>query len=151
MIKFFYRSLLLTLLVSLTSCGAYKDVQLKGVEDVSVKEFTNSAIVVEVKAKIHNPNGYDITIYDTDLDFTVNGTKLGKAKMDENIVLKKKSEEVYTIIARADTEDISSKMGLLFPILMTGRAKINVKGDVYAKALFVKKKVPVEMKQEVKF
>jgi LEA14-like dessication related protein len=143
--------LLFAISISLSSCGIYKDVEFVGVDDVSVKEFSATAIIVEVKAVINNPNGFDITIYDSDLDFIVNGTKLGKAKIDETIVLIKKAQNTYTFIVKADTEGLSSKMGLLFPILMTGKAKVKVKGDIFAKALGMKKKAPIEFAEEIAF
>ncbi len=82
--------LLLFITFGLSSCGIYQPVQFKGVEDVSVQQFSQTAIVVEVQAIIDNPNGYNITIYDSDLDFMVNGTKFGKAKIDRTITLKRK-------------------------------------------------------------
>ena len=137
--------------MSLSSCGIYKEVQFKGVKDVSVKEFTTSAIVVEVQAIINNPNGFDITIFDSDLDFIVNGTKLGKAKIADKIVLKKKAQDTYTFVLKADMEDLSSKVGLLLPILLTGKAKVKIKGKVLAKAIGMKKKVPIEFIEEIVF
>ena len=143
--------LLFVICVSLSSCGIYKEVEFIGVEDILVKEFSVTAIIIEVKAIINNPNGFDITIFDSDLDFIVNGTKLGKARFDANIILTKKAQETYTFMIKADMEGLASKVGLLFPILMTGKAKVKVKGDIFVKALGMKKKAPIEFVEEITF
>ena len=95
-------------------------------------------------AHIHIPIHFVLNLF-------VNGTKLGKARFDDNIVLKKKAQETYSFTIKADMEDLSSKVGLLFPILMTGKAKVKVKGDVFAKALGMKKKAPIEFIEEISF
>jgi LEA14-like dessication related protein len=143
--------LLLFITFGLSSCGIYQPVQFKGVEDVSVQQFSQTAIVVEVQAIIDNPNGYNITIYDSDLDFMVNGTKFGKAKIDRTITLKKKAKDTYTFVVKADMQGLSGKMGVLFPILLTGKATVKVKGNVLAKALGLKKKAPIEFVEELSF
>ncbi|MBT6438928.1 MAG: hypothetical protein HOK72_04420 [Flavobacteriales bacterium] len=143
--------LLIATCVSLNSCGIYKEVEFIGVEDILVKEFSATAIIIEVKAIINNPNGFDITIFDSDLDFIVNGTKLGKARFDDNIILTKKAQEKYSFMIKADMEGLASKVGLLFPILMKGKAKVKVKGDIFVKALGMKKKTPIEFVEEITF
>ena len=142
---------LLWITVVLFSCGIYKQVQFKGVEDVSVQQFSQTAIVVEVAAIIDNPNGYDITLYDSDLDFMVNGTKMGKATIDRSITLKKKAKDTYSFVVKADTQGLGAKMGVLLPILLTGKATVKVKGVVLAKALGLKKKAPIEFVEEIAF
>ncbi len=48
-------------------------------------------------------------------------------------------------------QGLSGKMGVLFPILLTGKATVKVKGNVLAKALGLKKKAPIEFVEELSF
>ena len=129
---------LFTLTISLSSCGIYKEVEFVEVDNVNVKEFSTSAIIFEITAVINNPNRFNITISDSDLDFIVNGTHIGKANIDETIVLKKKQEGTYTFILKADMDGLFSKVGLLLPILLSGKAKVKVKGNILAKVHGIK-------------
>lgn len=142
---------LFTLTISLSSCGIYKEVEFVEVDNVNVKEFSTSAIIFEIKAVINNPNRFNITISDSDLDFIVNGTHIGKANIDETIVLKKKQEGTYTFILKADMDGLFSKVGLLLPILLSGKAKVKVKGNILAKVHGINKIAPVEFDEEIVF
>ena len=81
----------------------------------------------------------------------VNGTHIGKANIDETIVLKKKQEGTYTFILKADMDGLFSKVGLLLPILLSGKAKVNIKGNILAKVHGINKIAPVEFDEEIVF
>jgi LEA14-like dessication related protein len=133
----------------LTSCIAYKQLEFKGIEDVLVNEFSQKGIDVEIKANIYNPNGYNIKIVGSELDFYVAGTKIGCADIDNNIVIKKKLEKTYAIRLKADPSQIKLGLTTMLGILFTQKANVRVKGLIKAKALGVSKNVPVDFEQSI--
>lgn len=149
--KSVFSFLLLLTSLSLVSCLSYKDVQFKGVEDFNVKNFSQKEIVVEVSAKVNNPNSYNITIVDSDLDLFLNGTKMGKATIDSHIKLKKKTEQVYTFMVKANMSNIGSKVQALFPILLAKRAAVKINGSIKAKAMGARKSVPIDVSEQLSF
>ena len=132
----------------LFSCQVYKNVEFKGVEDVKVNEFSKKGIDVDLKVKIFNPNTYNIKIDESDLDFYIAGTKVGKAQI-EAIKLKKKTEQSYDISLKAAPDQLKLGLSTMMSILFSGKATVGVKGELKAKALVVSKVIPVNFEQTI--
>lgn len=150
----FYRnifklSLILTSVFVFSSCEVFEELVFKGIEDVNVREFSQKGIDVEIKAKIFNPNAFNIKIVDSDLDFYVAGTKIGGASIDDNIKIHKKLEKDYSIRLKAAPDQLKLGLATMMQILFTGKASVRVKGNIKARALAITKSVPVDFEQTI--
>jgi len=137
-------------LIALTSCGDFQDVTFSGIENVKVNKVSQQGLDVDITAKIKNPNKVAFTIYKSDLDATIAGMNVGKARITNNVKIKANSEEAYTFNVQSDFSKLS--IGELPNLLSiaTGRSiKVGLKGNLKVGKLLVKKKYPVDMVKTV--
>jgi len=149
--QFLKYSCLLFIVLNLTSCIQYKEVQIVNVKDVGIKNITPKGIEIEVAMQIKNPNKYAISIVESDLLIFIKEKKIGTAAIKEKVKLGKKSNEIYRFTIQTKTEDLLSG---IFPIMMGAITKksldLHVLGDIKAKAKGLSKKVPIDFRERVK-
>jgi|GEM_PF-4932203 len=135
-----------------SGCTLFREVEMHGVEDIRVEEFSASGVRLHADIKLHNPNGYKVKMTRADLDLRANNKYIGKVKLDETLVLQRKFEGVQTVKFSVAQEKLSLEfLGQVFMIALTGRATLDIEGSVTGKGMGVAKKVPVKHKEEVKF
>lgn len=146
----FYISILI-LTISTIGCMSYKEVEVIEVTEVGVKEFTAKGVEIEVAMQIKNPNNYNISIVDSDLELFAKGNRVGTANIENKVTLPKKSNQIHRFIITSSFKDMGSS---IFPILMNvlggGAIDVQIKGDIKAKAKGVGKRFPVDFKEKVK-
>ena len=134
--------------VSLSSCLTYEEVEFVGVKDVDVESFSMKEAVVKVTVQVKNPNKYKIKITNSDLDLFLNGNDLGKAVIQEKIILEKQSNDSHTFTVKTNIGKAAGALGGL--LLGIGRApELHVKGTIKAKAFGIGKNFPVDVKERV--
>lgn len=140
------RTLLAGLFVVLLSGCTYQEVLLHDIDHVAVKRFDGNSLEVIVHAVIENPNGYKVHIMDPDLDIVLNGTSMGKAVMDGQVILAPRSTGTYEVPLRTVRDAGSAPLlGGLLGVALTGRAELRLKGTVRGGAgWFIRRKVPVD-------
>lgn len=137
------------MLSSLFSCF-YKDVEIVRLENAFVKKFSSRGIEAEVFLKVKNPNNYDISIVNSDLDIFINEKSVGKAKISEKITFPKKSEKVHRFMIQSDFDKIGSGLlATLASVIMNQSVNLGIKGDITAKAIMISKKVKVDIRENV--
>ena len=101
--------------------------------------------------QIKNPNKYDISIIDSDLDLYLKGNKMGEAKLQEKITLPKKSNKIHRFTIKSSLQDVASGiLPLMMAVLASNSVDLQVKGDIKARAKGLSKKFPVDFKEKVK-
>lgn len=146
--KPFFCLMLLIMLSTLLSCVSYKEVQHTKVVSVNVREITAKKMVSDIELQINNPNPYTIRVVNFDLNVFINNLPSGKATIKEKLVLKKKSDDVHRLIIETDMANAATG---LFSSLFTRTVKLGLKGDVSAKAYFIKKKIPLDLEETVSY
>ncbi len=148
--KFLTYSTLLLLVIQLTSCLEYKEVEVIKVVDVGVKDISIQGVDVEVAMQIKNPNKYDISIIDSDLNLFLKGNKVGKASIKEKVTLKKKSNSVYRFIMQSSLKDLASGgLPALMGLISSPTMELRVQGDIKARAKGISKSVPIDFKENI--
>lgn len=144
-------SIVVVLLLSFSSCIEYKEVEITNIKHVKLLEFSKKGLIVESEIQIKNPNSFKLSVVDSDFDIFVKGSKLAKARIDNNIVLTKNSEEYHTVIMKSDYEDFADGALVKMLGLTMGSREIDFKVDGYitGKAFFIKKKVHVSHEAKV--
>lgn len=136
--------------VFLFGCLEYKEVQVKKVQRVGIKTFSITEVSFFVDMQIENPNNYKISITDADLDLYIKDQKFGKAVLQNNVVLPKKSNEVHQIIISSPLKDaVSGAIPLVIGMLGKRSVPIQVKGEIKGKVKGIGKKIPVDFKENV--
>ncbi len=141
--------LLAVSLVFLQGCFEYEDVEFKGVKNVSLVERTEKILKIQVDVLVDNPNKFNIKVKKSTLDIYLNDKYVGKTTLDDKIVLKKKSEEIYAVVLNADAKSIlKAAMGSLGGFLK-GTVDIRIKGKVKGSVYGISKSVDVDMTEQV--
>ncbi len=140
---------ILALILLLSGCLEYEEVDFKGVQNFGIENRTSEQILIRLDIKVENPNTYNITIKPATLDISINGKYAGKTKMKEKIVLKKNTTGVYPLYLQAKTKDIMGALTGSLGAMLSGRVKVGIKGNVKAKAYGVGKKFYLNEEQTV--
>ena len=130
-----------------TSCvTSYKEVELREVQNIKMLNLTDSTADLEVTVKIANPNKYNISVKDYDLEAYINKKPVGKVKLNDKVIMKKKSEDLYTIILNADMTRVNK---LLPTMAFTDKALIGLKGNLKVRARGINKKIDIDLTEKV--
>jgi LEA14-like dessication related protein len=146
-------ALLIIILVStLTSCYSLKNVELRKVENVQIKNTDFSNMQLEVTAHIFNPNKVGFKIKNVDLDVSAGRGKLGKATLCKKLKIKANSDQSYTLLinVKPDATGLLTGAGAALGLLSKGSANVNFKGTITGgKWLFFNKKFEVNSTERV--
>ena len=147
----FRTSLYLLLTVFICSCTAYKEVELIGVNYYALGDLAKETVDLTVKLEVNNPNAYNIRIKKTTLDLFLEGKEVGKAKMQKDIVLKKKTQQEYEFTIRANYKELSGAvLKSIGSLIGKNKVSIGLKGKVKAKAFgIVGKKFDLDVKESI--
>jgi LEA14-like dessication related protein len=142
---------ILLFVFSLSSCLEYKEVEVIKVVEIGVKEISANGVDVEVALQVKNPNKYNISIVDSDLNLFIKGNKMGSATIKEKVTLKKKSNAVYRFTLQSSFKDLSlSSLPVLMSIMGQNSMEVQIVGDIKAQAKGISKRVPIDFTEKVK-
>lgn len=144
-------SITLLIILSLFSCMEYKQVELIEVKQVAVRVFSMKEIRLATFMQIHNPNNYKITITEADMELFVKGKKIGNAKLDNNIVLPKNSNEVHEALVFTPMSEIqASAIPTILSVIGQPTVPVHIKGYIKGKVKGIAKKIPVDFTENVR-
>ncbi len=129
-----------------TSCITYKEVEFKGINDVSIGDIKSQKTPIQLDVKVHNPNNYNIKITKVNLDLYIEGKHFGKTRSSKKVVIKKNQELDYVIVLETSKSEIGKSLFSSLAILLGKKLTLEIKGTVVAKAYGIKKKFPVNEK-----
>ncbi|MDB4083189.1 LEA type 2 family protein [Vicingaceae bacterium] len=143
-------SIILILILSFNSC-TYEEVEITDIKYIKLVEFSQKGLVVESEIKIKNPNGFQLSMVDSEFDIYIKGSKLAKANVDNNIRIPKNSEEYHKVMMKSNFEDFADGAMIRLLGLTLGSKEIDFKVDGYVtgRAFFIKKKVRVSHEAKV--
>ena len=146
--RFSFMSLLFCLL-ALTNCRDIKEVQCTGVKGFKINKMDAKGIDGDILIGIKNPNAFGFSIYKSAFDVTYSGIYLGKAKLVKRVHIHANKEEVYSFNLTNDFKNanLADVMKLLGGAVF--KSTIEVKGDLKVGKIFIKKKIPVDIKEKV--
>lgn len=145
-------SLFLLLPLLLGSCLSYQPVSFKGITDVDVSKFDNGGVAARVMVTLENPNSFRIHVIDPDVDLYLNDVFIGKATLDSNLVLDKRTTKDYAVPLHASFDGHATQaMGAMLAAALSGQAKLKAKGSVAGKAFLIRKRFLFEEEHEFKW
>lgn len=138
-------SILLSVIISLQSCIAFKDLKFKGIDNYKVGEFSLNGIKLNLGVKLENPNWFAIKAKGGEIHIKANEVSLGSFKIAKAVKIPKKSNGVVNIEIESKFKNILSGgvMSLISIISNGGKFKIEINGFVKASALGISKKVKI--------
>lgn len=130
-------------------CRDVKDITCTGVKGFRINKINTQGIDGDVLIGIKNPNAFGFSIYKSAFDVSYSGVYLGKAKLAKRVFIKANVEEVYSFNLSSDFKNtgLSDIMKLLSGA--TFKNTIEVKGTLNAGKFYLKKKIPVHVKEKI--
>lgn len=129
----------------LPGCLTYEEVSFKGITDVEVSRFDQNGVAARVTVTLDNPNDFRIHVIDPDVDLFLNEVYIGKAVLDSNLVLSKKSAVDYAVPLHATFDGHGGQaLSAMLAAALTGKAKLKAKGSVVGRAFLLRKRFPFE-------
>ena len=133
-------SFLLTLLLFLSSCSLFQDIQIKNVTDFA-PAFQDKHLLIKANISIQNDNLYAIKLKHSDLTISIEDKILGNIALADKVVFKRKSDATYPVKLKLNLAD-----GALFTILRNAFKKevtITIKGSIKGSALGIPKTITI--------
>ena len=133
-------SFLLTLLLFLSSCSLFQDLQIKNVTDFA-PAFQDKHLLIKANISIQNDNLYAIKLKHSDLTISIEDKILGNIALADKVVFKRKSDATYPVKLKLNLAD-----GALFTILRNAFKKevtITIKGSIKGSALGIPKTITI--------
>lgn len=141
--------MLLMLSVIFSGCE-FKDLTLNRVEGFEIEEMNKGSVKGTISVNITNPNSFAITVSGAEFEFFSSQMSLGKARLDQSIKIAANSTQVYPVkfdgnLGNLLAGGISGVIGAL-----SGKnPEATIKGNLKARAFFISKTIPVELKTEI--
>lgn len=140
---------LLTVLM-FTSCMEFEEVTFTGVDDVQILSLSSEGVEAEIKAKIKNPNPIGFTIYKSAVNVRLSGIDVGEANLIQKVKVKARSHEAYTFRVKSDFSQLSlMDLPRVLSIVSSKHVEVHLRGDIKAGKMFIKKRIPVDLKEKV--
>jgi LEA14-like dessication related protein len=131
----------------LSSCTVYKDVEVKEVLDFKVTEFRSDGAECEIFLTVLNPNGYKITLTESQINMVFEGKPLGEVHLKEKLVIPKKSQSTISLKCTAQFASLSELTGDLLSLLFKTEYVMEGSGHIKGRVMLMSKKVPITFKE----
>lgn len=103
---------------------------------------------MDMGLQINNPNNFAITVHGMELDVKVAGVSLGLVTVEDKIKILKDTELVYRVNVNAKLVDVINGIPTLLAAINSKTASAEVNGFIQVGVFGLKKKFPVNIKQE---
>ena len=145
------RVLFITVFFSLTfyGCITYQEIEFKGIESFMIGNPLEKEIPIYLDVRINNPNTYNININKAIFDVYIKNTHLGKSTITKRVVLEKGSDQTYPIIFNTTRKAIGNSFLSSLGMILGRNVNIRIKGVVFVKALGIRKKFDLDVKEAV--
>ena len=133
-------SSLLTLLLFLSSCSLFQDIQIKNVTDFT-PVFEDKQLLIKANVFVQNDNLYAIKLKQSDLIISIDDKALGNVMLIDKVIFKQKSDTSYPVKLKLNLAD-----GALFTLLRNAFKKevtITIKGTLKGSALGIPKTITI--------
>lgn len=129
-----------------------QDVELIGVKKAEVKRVTSKFVELDLWLHIDNPNSFEIQITETDLIAFFDTLKIGEARLMEPFEIPANANDEFHCPIHADFDsEFAGKLGSFVKLALSGPIKIRIKGDITGKALFISRKMEIDLEEKIDF
>jgi LEA14-like dessication related protein len=137
-------SLYIILLLLLSCCADFEDIEVGEPHDISIKGLRNNVLSLEVKIPVINPSSFRVRIKEINLKTSVNNHYLGRLVIDDIIVIPAKSNEIYNLNLKLKIANIIQGISIMLEILKDNNVTFQVEGYIKFKSLLINKKINIK-------
>jgi LEA14-like dessication related protein len=135
--------------VLLVNCNNIKEIQCTGIKGFKINKIGMDGIDGDLILSLKNPNPYAFSIYKSEFDVTYSGIYLGKARLNKNVRIHRNAEENYSFNLKKEFKDVSLVDVMKLLNGASFKNSIEIKGELKAGRFFLKKKIPVDVKEKL--
>src|SRR4051812_21044121 len=99
--------LILALSIIFVSCHDFKEIQVTGIEGLSINKISMDGIDARLLLRLKNPNAMGFSLYKSEFDIRYSGIYLGKAKLTKRVKIKANAEETYGFHLSQDFKNLN--------------------------------------------
>lgn len=132
------------------SCRDFQEIQVTGVKGFKVNKIDAKGISADLLLNVKNPNTVGFSIYRSKFDVTYSGINLGTARSSKRVHISSNSEDTYAFTLKSDFKDVNL-MDIMKLVNGGGSGgMVHVKGNLRVGKFFIKKKLPVDVKERAR-
>jgi len=134
------------------ACITYEDVEINEIKDYKVENLldTSKDFKLILVVEVDNPNTYNITLKETDLNLFIEKKDLGKVRLESPVKMPKKTVSTQEFVIKPESRSmIISALGGAGNVFKDGKVDIRVKGRVKGKAFGLSKWFDVNHKETI--
>jgi LEA14-like dessication related protein len=133
-------------------CIPEDPVELRKLEQIKFRNISKEGISLDIVALIENKTAYKFKVSDAHLDIMLNQVSIGKVRLKEDCIIKRKSSQPYTFNVETKYSDLlAGGIASLVNLAFKKKIRCSCKGWIEAGKWGVKRKIPVEFDEEVDF
>lgn len=140
---------LLSILLLISSCRNYKDLQCTGISGFKLNKVNTEGINADVLVKIKNPNPFGFKIYKSEFKVNFGGIPIGSAKLNSKVRIKRNAEKVYTFKLESDFKGITLADVMKLLENLAHNSSVRVNGELNVGRFFYKRKINVMVDEKV--
>ena len=145
------RYVTLFLVVFLSSCQWWQDIEVLRVEGLSDVALSLDGMEGEVQVVLRNPNGFDIQAHGVDVAIYAGEDRIGSVSLPERQVLAARSESTLILNLQSDPGALKSLLqNQLLQFIGGSPVEIRAEGTVRGRAFGLNVTFPIESSEEIK-
>ena len=122
--------LILSLILSLflVSCAGFKYPEVRSMNGVKMLKMDGREITIEVRAVLHNPNGFSLKVKPSKVLVSAEEQSLGTVQLNQKVKLKRKQTDTLAIPLNIHLED--GAMLSMFRLMNKDSIQLHITGKV---------------------
>lgn len=137
-------------IVYFSSCTPPKMPEVRQITSVEPGKITSDSLEVKVNMNIYNPNKFDISILNYNLDILLNDASLGNTRAANPIILSgNKNNNVTFTLTAGKNEIMKNVLPLMKSLFSNDKVKMTLKGPATFKAKGIRKQFRINHSEKV--
>ncbi len=133
------------ILCLLWSCSGFKELSVSDIQSVNVQNIDNKGATFKIGITIKNPNSFKIKVTAGELNVKLGKRDIGKATLQNKIVIPAKSEKTHEFEISTDLSTLGlAAIPMIAEIIRSKKTSITLDGYVKGRALFVSRKIDIK-------
>ena len=140
------RNLLFIFILTLfCSCSGFKELSVSDIQSLNVQNIDSKSATFKVGVTIKNPNSFKIKVTAGELNVKLGKREIGKATLQNKIVIPAKSEKTHEFEISTDLSTLGlAAIPMIADLVRSRKTTVSLDGYVKGRALFITRKIDVK-------
>lgn len=140
------RNLLFIFILTLfCSCTGFKELSVSDIQSLNVQNIDSKSAIFKVGVTIKNPNSFKIKVTVGELNVKLGKRDIGKATLQNKIVIPAKSEKTHEFEISTDLSTLGlAAIPMIADLVRSRKTTVSIDGYVKGRALFITRKIDIK-------